>query len=382
MAAKNGPADSSGGRSSPRLWYLYPAQPPHVSTMAWAGVTPEVRRAHLRWLRELRSMPADLLRRPLAQAAIELVRRLASARRWRWSTISRALSNIRGALLALPMYSNEAEPIDVALSPEWRAAGQTSRRRNNETPPSPPPPVSKEEYLAARRTLRTCPQQECFLLLMWTFAARAADIGGIQVEDLVMENTGRIAATIRRGKGAKFRGPYPVAAILSLEDLALLRRHSASKRKDERLFIGLPEIRAAVAAALRSALSGAALPSVRKGAARHLVSSGVPETDVARLTGHTRLDTLRRYLGYAENLTTEARQAQEMTLPLARGPRQTGETSTAADASPHHPPNIAGGERQLSRSLACERKTCGAPSAPSKVDRRASGQRRARGLCI
>lgn len=381
VMAKNGPGDLSEGGSSPRLWYLYPAKPPHVSAIAWAAITPDVRRAHLRWLRELRSMPADLLHRPLAQAAIELVRRMAAARSWRWSTIARALSNIRGALLALPLYSNESTGTDLSKSPEWRAASITSRRRNNETPPCPPPPINKEQYLAARRILRPDTQHETFLLLMWSFAARAADIGGLNAEDVVIAEGGRIAATVRRGKGAKFRGPYPVAAVATMEDAALLARHMATRRPHERLFFGLPEIRSAVAKALQKALPGAGLPSVRKGAARHLVASDVPEHDVARLTGHTRLDTLRRYLGYAQNLTTEARAAQENTRPLAPGHRRTDVIPSAAAAEPHQQKNVAGGEPQLSQNLACARRTSGERSVVFKELTPESGGRRILGPC-
>jgi hypothetical protein len=82
--------------------------------------------------------------------------------------------------------------------------------------------------------------------------------------------------------------------------------------------------------------------------------------EVARLTGHTRLDTLRRYLGCAENLTAEARQAQQNTAPLNATPpghQQTALTLQAGDASPHQPWSDAVGERPQWLNLACT-KSC------------------------
>lgn len=63
------------------MWYIYPSKPPHISHIAWKAVTEETRILHRRWLQELRAMPADLLVRPLAAATIELIRRMAKARR-------------------------------------------------------------------------------------------------------------------------------------------------------------------------------------------------------------------------------------------------------------------------------------------------------------
>jgi len=54
----------------------------------------------------------------------------------------------------------------------------------------------------------------------------------------------------------------------------------------------------------------AALPSIRKGAIRHLAKQGVPEETIMRLTGHTRLETLHTYLGYGHPTTQEAAAAQ------------------------------------------------------------------------
>jgi integrase len=99
-----------------------------------------------------------------------------------------------------------------------------------------------------------------------------------------------VAMTIRKGKGARFRGPYGVASAVSKEN----REKSAPQW----------------------------VPSIRKGAARHLAAAGVPETDIARLMGHSRLDTLRRYLGYSKHLTTDAIKAQKGAAELQKAKQQ------------------------------------------------------------
>jgi hypothetical protein len=58
-----------------------------------------------------------------------------------------------------------------------------------------------------------------------------------------------------------------MAAVITAADAALLARHLSARRLQDRLFFGLPEIRAAVAQALKKILPEACLPSVRKGAA-------------------------------------------------------------------------------------------------------------------
>ncbi|ORC90013.1 TATE DNA Transposon [Trypanosoma theileri] len=113
----NGRGKRPTGYACPRHWMIYPDKPPHVSQLAWAAVTQAQREGHIRWLRELRQMPEDLLTLSLPEAAIELVRRAAVARGWKWTTICKALALIKGALLNLPLYTNQRESIDISRNP-------------------------------------------------------------------------------------------------------------------------------------------------------------------------------------------------------------------------------------------------------------------------
>lgn len=304
------------GYTCPRGWFIHPDRPPFTSPVGWEEKTKEVRKQHLRWLRELRAMPADLLAFDLPQAAIELVRRMALARKWRWSTISRTLQMIHGALINLPLYTNELEGIDLSTSPEWRAACSAARRFEREEEPSPPPPATQEEVVQAYKHLASTPEAAVYLSMLWSFAARAGDIGSLHGRDVTIgqdrgDGTVGVALTMKRGKGARFRGPYPLASTLRRQDAAVLHKLVAARKPDERVFANLDGIRTYVRTALKRVNPHLTISSIRKGAARHLAQKKVPEEEIQRLTGHSRMDTLRRYLGYGLHLTKEAVMAQD-----------------------------------------------------------------------
>ncbi|PHR97649.1 MAG: hypothetical protein COA68_12315, partial [Oceanobacter sp.] len=324
-----------------RTWYIHPERPPHISPLAWAATSAAVRASHIRWLRELRSMPADLVGLPLPKAALELTRRMATSRNWRWGTISRAMANIKAALLQLPIYTTESEAIDLSKDSEWAAAGRMAKRMERETPKNPPAPLLFAELHKIRQGLTGKPHEELFLMLMWSLAARASDIAGMNAEDVNLSEPDNLAVTIRRGKGAKFRGPYPAASTLERDLFVRVQELLASRRKGERLFFNLAGLRSTVRAAMKKVNPLLSLPSIRKGAARHMIEAGVEEDQVMRLTGHTRGDTFRGYLGYAEILTKEAKVAQKNTRVLQKpqgteeprsGPQGAGD-ATADGAS-------------------------------------------------
>ncbi|KPA73093.1 TATE DNA Transposon [Leptomonas pyrrhocoris] len=315
----------------PREWVIYSQRPRHVSQLAWAAVTPDIRNQHIRWLRELKAMPADLLRVDLATAAATLVTRIHRARRWQWSTHTKALSKMRAALYNLPLYTNVQKPYDVTQSPEWRAAVRTAHRFERETPANPPPPITIDEYRDARDHLCTNPLPRLFLSMMWAFAARAGDIGQLRVSDVHLNPSqadeapsGRLSLTVRRGKGARFRGPYTLASHLHREDLSVLQPLMLQRGPQQLLFAPLGPIKDSVRAALRFVNAEAALPSIRKGATRCLAASTRTEEEVMRLTGHTRNDTLQRYLGYGRHLTAEAVIAQDNAARVLLAPRERG----------------------------------------------------------
>ncbi|KPA86206.1 TATE DNA Transposon [Leptomonas pyrrhocoris] len=212
----SGPLNWNGrhpeGCACPRDWFIHPGKPPHVSQVAWAAMNPQVRIQHRTWLENLRAMPQDLLSLPLHTAAVELVRRMGCARHWKWSTMARHYVSIQVALLQLPLYTNQTRPVDLAREPEWRQAISGARRFERESEPQPPVPLSVEEYKRVLTAVRVDPESHAFLVLMWACAARPGDVTNLLVKDIhfaeeVAPRSVRMQVTVRRGKGARFRGP-------------------------------------------------------------------------------------------------------------------------------------------------------------------------------
>eukprot|EP00796_Vickermania_ingenoplastis_P007691 gene7690-biopygen4803 len=130
-------------------------------------------------------MPADLLSMPLHSAILEFVRRLACARHWKWSTVSRHLSTIQAALLQLPMYTNQKERIDLRALPESQQALTGTRRFEKQSIPDPPAPLSIiTEYSRVDALLAEDPTARIFLAIMWACAARPGDIDPLRARDV------------------------------------------------------------------------------------------------------------------------------------------------------------------------------------------------------
>ncbi|KAH9586250.1 hypothetical protein LSM04_002631 [Trypanosoma melophagium] len=138
--------------------------------------------------------------------------------------------------------------------------------------------------------------------MIWCSAARAGDIGSLHAEDVRIgpltgertnsnsNNMARLTMTMRRASPAT---PF------------------SQRMPNQRLLQDDAELRNRVRQALRNENPPSALPSIRKGATRHLAAQGVSEEEPMHLTGHTRADTLQRYLDYGLQLTREAETAQD-----------------------------------------------------------------------
>jgi hypothetical protein len=74
------------------------------AAMAWGALSEATRKKHLKWIQEIRSMPADLLHLPTPTAILEMLRRMAFAKRWRWRSIARTMAEAQTALLNLSLY--------------------------------------------------------------------------------------------------------------------------------------------------------------------------------------------------------------------------------------------------------------------------------------
>ncbi len=312
----------------PKMFYIFGHRPEHISALAWESLNWETRRDHIRWLRELRSLPADLEQLPLQSAVIELVRRMAVAKAWSITTVRKTLTTIRGALLALPMYTREAEGWDIADNPEWRAAQAAVGKLTNATPSNPPPAMSYAEYQAVCKGISD-PLVLLFVQLMWALAGRPGDVAGLKAENIMLGTQAKrkggedtedtvvpITVTIRVGKGARFRGPYPVSSTITKSTAETITKLLNQMEPGQRIFPDAQAMKKAAKAAIEHADSRLKLPSVRKGAARHLAAGGMSLAELATVLGHTRTSTTVIYLGYGAHTTSDQRKTQQKTKAL------------------------------------------------------------------
>eukprot|EP00796_Vickermania_ingenoplastis_P007149 gene7149-biopygen4654 len=304
----------------PRSWHVYGQKPPHVSAAAWASITPAVRLHHIRCLRSLKNMPTELLNVNIASAVLECVRRDAKQRQWSPSTMAKEYAAMAGALRDLPLYTTESRGVYLSEFPEWRAAQKTVKRLERETDTGGPAPITFTQYKKAVADLRrTSPKAALYLSMMWALAARAGDIGSLRAKDITLEmqprqdGTHSLGIVQRFGKGTRFRGTYWPASTLAPEEASELRKLKAQRNPKQRLVSAAEDdlIRTQIRTALQRHNRESALPSVRKGAIRHLAAQGVSEETLMRLTGHKRVETLYRYIGHGLPITREAVAAQD-----------------------------------------------------------------------
>eukprot|EP00796_Vickermania_ingenoplastis_P006966 gene6965-biopygen4220 len=153
-------------------------------------------------------------------------------------------------------------------------------------------------YDKARKALEHRePVAELYLTTLWMFAARPADISRLRVRDGTIgqphdSGTVLVQLTIREGKAAKFRVPYPVASILTRQQASMLQQLMKERSASQRIFFKPAVVRSKTLAEVKKVCAEATLQSLRKGAVPHLAQQGVPEDQLMLMTGHTQLNTL------------------------------------------------------------------------------------------
>ena len=280
---------------------------PPATTPQWAhdALAKTTRDAHRRALSAAEKMPPDLLDAPLATALSETLSRKRAERKWTWATALKNICCLQGALSLLPMYRQVAHGIALRHDTVWHQTLQATQRRAREEKPRTPEAMTPEIFdktLAAESR----PQHRAALQLMFFTSGRVGCVLALEKSDLTLRSDTSIAATFRRGKGVKLRGPYTVHGPKLLHHFAELEAYVAQCNK--KLFTITP---AKMLSTFRLADRRMEARSVRRGSLQTMARAGVPLETLMRYSGHTNEGTLLRYLGWGETAGDVQRQMAE-----------------------------------------------------------------------
>ena len=310
-------------------WFVYNERSARIPLLVWRELAESTRKAHIRWLFRIKEIDADLKWAPLGRAVVEMVLRMAAKRKWVWSTVASALSALASALRNLPIYTNQPQPIDLKTDPIFVAASRRAQKmaRSAAPPSSLSDPMTVQTF---NKVWNGLPHRSKLLLaLCWHFASRVGDMRQVRARDITLPQVADdrlVRITFRFGKGGAFWGPYTIAAVLPdhiVKDVVALTRQ---KTPNEPMWQEEDQ----TALARKVAEEGLTLRSIRRGALLTHAQKGATTGQLQLLSGHRRLDTLQRYLGWGVAATTAvdaARQRGVLTGGDATEPRIMGEYS-------------------------------------------------------
>ena len=282
-------------------WYIFSDKPAHVHTLTWKQLQGTTRRTHIRWLSMLKQMPSTYHQAPLGAAAIQVVLTEAQAKKWTsWATVSSALSSVASALRHLPEYTANRGTIDIMADPQFASAAKraqhlariTKRHKDDEA-------LTATQYSTLVASCKD-PTLRTFLQICWALAGRVGDVRQLCGRDITFgEKTpsGKqsLQATFRSGKGAAFWGPYTVATTVEPDAAKALAEIIRSRGKMAHLFTTAEQ--QALSRMVRDA-GVTDVRSIRRGRLQHLAECGATSEQLRLLSGHKRVDTLMRYLGW------------------------------------------------------------------------------------
>ena len=317
--------------------YIYSSRPPHVHQGSWKKIEECSRKRHIRWLNAIKAMPDDLKQCSLAHAAIELVLRKAqeAKKAWAWSTIATNMGAIKGALKGLPAYTNARQGIDLEEDYLWHEFEQHANRlaKLRGTKPTNCEPLTIEQHEEmCEFDLKGHLGAWCLQHLSWAIKGRVGDMRRLLPENIKMateeDETGQVpvSALFIEGKGARFWGPYTIHSHLPPPIAKVIRQYLKARQQNAHAFSTADQRLISKSVAQWKNHS---LRSIRRGALIHMSECGVKLADLIKVSGHKRMETLLRYLGWGERdgeavLAAKERSRLEMEAKKRRRPAPAG----------------------------------------------------------
>ena len=295
-----------------RNWKLITkGKPRKVHTLVWQGLAESTRKKHVEWLRHITEMPVDLHEESLDRAIVEMVLRIAKERKWAWSTVSCILSTIQSALRSLDLYTTETINYDLRESEYFTAATRRAQKLARNAGPSSQlsTPMTYDTMIRLFKSSVDM-SVRALLIMSWAFAARVGDMRQVEAKNVKLppnnDRNSATAITFKKGKGGAFWGAFTIHTVLPLDawkDIGQLLK----QRKTADSIWTTGDQRKLSAMVSREGLT---LRAIRRGALLHNAHRGVSDTDLQYLSGHKRIDTLMRYLGWGVESTSSKKAAQ------------------------------------------------------------------------
>jgi integrase len=295
-------------------------------------------------------MPRDLRPRPLAHAIVELIIRMASRRKWVWSTVASAFAACASALASLPVYTTETRSVLIRDDPYFSQAAKRAQQNARTTTgvESLTAALTHDEYLRLISSAGIKNNRVRMLLqLMWHFAARPKEMREARPYDIVFgdqlaDRASHVSVTFVTGKVVPVCGPYTIHVVLPKEVVCELRGFVNGKPALVALFTENDQ------AALSKAIASLRAPdqqrlglrSVRRGALLHLAGKGVGDVELVQLSGHKRMDTLHRYLGWGRSSATMRLAASARHRAQITGGAEHGEPARQDLSPAQQPPKM------------------------------------------
>lgn len=344
VATPQPPSPTKESQPARPKWSLL--QDSQIPPMALKGTSVGQRSEHRRWLRTL---DAEL---PVVDATsvVAFVEDMETRKGWSPATTAKHLATIAGALRRLPMYANE-KAIILAQEQTWLDASKGARLNCNTVLPKQATPATLTDITATVPRLSRL-EDKVAIIIAWTSTARLGDVLQLTASDVVLTES-KMELSFRRGKRARFSGPYTVATTLSPAWAKEVKTLLAAKRPGEFLF-PFPTLsarlrgQAEIMERARQVSGSESMESrsLRRGALQTLALAGTDEQTLMLFSGHSRPATLMRYLDFGSKAssrktkTTEA--AAAWLIPAVTSPAAPSKNQRRP-RTPKDSPNSNGG---------------------------------------
>lgn len=239
----------------------------------------------------------------------------ARQRNWAPQTLHRQASSLHGVFANLPLYSNCQEQLYMNQSARWKLLMSKWKMESHKNQPQFQVAVTVEDLNLALDSTPNLRTQVC-LILQWYLAARVGDILRLRVENIILFKPSSLQVTIDSGKTMAKRLPYTVNSAMPLDHFNLLTEYLFSLEVSgpkAPVFptqgpTGVPWVKQQqlMRQALRIANPDLNTRAMRRGALQTMANNNVPPDTLMTFSGHTNIETLKRYLNYGRNLGTEA----------------------------------------------------------------------------